>query len=88
MNKAQLETKLRNEFLSLISNFISENRETDVLPVSANELAIPCLDEEGNEKSLSLLVLVMAKVDTILMMVILSQKITSLTLLIRQKRNV
>ena len=50
MNKAQLETKLRNEFLSLISNFISENRETDVLPVSASELAIPCLDEEGNEK--------------------------------------
>ena len=24
--------------------------ETDVLPVSASELAIPCLDEEGNEK--------------------------------------
>ena len=50
MTKAQLETLLRNDFLSAISTFISEDRETDVLPVSASELAIPCLDAEGNEK--------------------------------------
>lgn len=50
MTKAQLETALRNDFLTAISNFISESRETDVLSVSASELAVPCLDAEGNEK--------------------------------------
>ena len=50
MTKAQLETLLRNKFLSFVSDTISQEMETDVLPVSASELAIPCLDEEGNEK--------------------------------------
>ena len=50
MTKAQLETAIRNDFLNAISTFLSEDRETDVLPVSASELAIPCLDAEGNEK--------------------------------------
>lgn len=50
MTKAQLETAIRNDFLTAISDFISESRETDVLPVSASELAVPCLDAEGNEK--------------------------------------
>ena len=50
MTKAQLETALRNKFLSFVSDTISQEMETDVLPVSASELAIPCLDEEGNEK--------------------------------------
>ena len=50
MTKAQLETAIRNDFLTAISTFISESRETDVLPVSASELAVPCLDAEGNEK--------------------------------------
>lgn len=50
MSKAQLETLLRNQFLDLVSTAISEKNDTDVLPVSASELAIPCLDAEGNEK--------------------------------------
>ena len=50
MTKAQLETALRNKFLSFITDSISQNMETDVLPVSASELAIPCLDDEDNEK--------------------------------------
>ena len=50
MTKAQLETKLRNFYLSMITDMITEKVETDALPVSASELAIPCLDEEGNEK--------------------------------------
>ena len=50
MTKAQLETKLRNQYLDMISEMISNQMETDALPVSASELAIPCLDEEGNEK--------------------------------------
>lgn len=50
MTKAQLETAIRNRFLSFISETISQEMEIDVLPVSASELAVPCLDEEGNEK--------------------------------------
>lgn len=50
MTKAQLETLLRNKFLSFVSDTISQEMETDVLVVSASELAIPTLDEEGNEK--------------------------------------
>lgn len=50
MTKAQLETALRNTYLSFISNAISQEMETDALAVSASELAIPCLDNEGNEK--------------------------------------
>ena len=49
-SKAQLENELRNRFLSFVSDTISQEMETDVLPVSASELAIPCLDSEGNEK--------------------------------------
>ena len=50
MTKAQLETAIRNRFLSFISVAISQEMDIDALPVSASELAIPCLDDEGNEK--------------------------------------
>lgn len=50
MTKAQLETALRNTYLDLIRTMVSEQVETDALAVSASELAIPCLDAEGNEK--------------------------------------
>lgn len=49
MNKTQLESKLRNDYLSIIATELS-NKEYEVLRVSANELAIPCLDDEQNEK--------------------------------------
>ena len=47
--KAQLETALRNRFLELITESIENQLETDALPVSASELAIPCLDDDGQE---------------------------------------
>lgn len=50
MTKAQLETKLRNTFLNFVTEQVQVAFDTDVLPVSASELAIPTLDEEGNEK--------------------------------------
>ena len=50
MTKAQLETALRTEFLTFITDKVKSAYETDVLPVSASELAIPCLDADGNEK--------------------------------------
>ena len=49
-SKAELETAIRNDILSKISEMLSEKLDTDVLPVSSSELAIPVLDEEGNEK--------------------------------------
>lgn len=49
-SKATLENLLRNQYLSFISGAISQEMEIDALPVSASELAIPCLDAEGNEK--------------------------------------
>ena len=50
MTKAQLETALRNTYLDMIRNMVTTEVETDALTVSASELAIPCLDAEGNEK--------------------------------------
>ena len=50
MTKAQLETKLRNTFLTFVTEQIQTAFDTDVLAVSASELAIPTIDEEGNEK--------------------------------------
>lgn len=50
MNKTQLESLIRTEYLATIQDFLSQRYETDVLPVSSNELAIPCLDAEGNER--------------------------------------
>ena len=50
MNKAQLETALRNQYLDMIRQMISDNVDVDALTVGASEIAIPCLDAEGNEK--------------------------------------
>ena len=50
MTKAQLETKLRNDFMTFIANEITERYATDVLRVGASEFAIPVLDAEDNEK--------------------------------------
>lgn len=50
MNKANLETLIRNELLSSVRAILSEMRNTDVMPVSASELVLPVVDAEGNEK--------------------------------------
>ena len=48
--KAELENKLRIDFLKFISDMVQEHYETDALAVSASELAIPVVDGEDNEK--------------------------------------
>ena len=50
MSKASLETAIRNEILTALTDFLTEHFESDVLPVSASELTIPVVDAEGNEK--------------------------------------
>ena len=49
MTKAQLETAVRNQFLEAVKELVSNRFETDALPVSASEIAVPCLDPDGNE---------------------------------------
>ena len=49
MTKAQNETLLRQTYLALISNAINERQEIEPLRVSASEVAIPCLNADGEE---------------------------------------
>lgn len=49
-SKAELETAIRNDILARIAATLTEQLGTDVLPVSASELAVPVLDAEQNEK--------------------------------------
>ena len=45
-----LDTAIRNQFFNSIVKFVTENYDTDVLTVAANEISIPTVDEDGNEK--------------------------------------
>ena len=47
--KKQLHEGIRNKFLALITEYLTEQGE-EVLKVKSNEIAVPCLDEEGNEE--------------------------------------
>ena len=49
MSKASLESALRNDVLSHITEYLTDAYGTDVLPVSASELTMPMVDAEGNE---------------------------------------
>lgn len=48
MSKASLETEIRNRVLQTIIDAV--NPISDILPISASELALPIVDSEGNEK--------------------------------------
>lgn len=50
MSKASMETAIRNTMLENIMKMIDSEYATDVLSVSASEIAVPVVDEEGNEK--------------------------------------
>ena len=50
MNKATLETSLRNDVIAHVSKALADIYETDVLQVSASEITIPVLDAENNDK--------------------------------------
>ena len=50
MTKAQLENNLRNYVLACIKEMVEKDIESEALPVSASELAIPMTDDEKNEK--------------------------------------
>lgn len=54
MSKASLENALRTEALTVVKEALSEHYDLDIekqiCVVSASELAIPVVDEEGNDK--------------------------------------
>lgn len=47
--KKQLHEGIRNKFLSLITDFLT-NADEEVLRTKSNEIAVPTLDEDGNEE--------------------------------------
>lgn len=49
-SKASLETAIRNEILTFLTDNLSTHFDADVLDVSASELVMPVVDAEGNEK--------------------------------------
>ena len=48
-----LDNKVREQYLALIADFLAKNGE-ETLRTNSNEIAIPCVDEEGNDKFLVL----------------------------------
>lgn len=50
MNKATLESAIRNNILAIVRKAIETELNTDALVVSASEIALPVVDAEGNEK--------------------------------------
>ena len=51
--KAQLHEGIRAKYMEAVSKLLAENGE-EVLRTNSNEIAIPCLDEDGNEEFLVL----------------------------------
>lgn len=47
MTRTELESALRKQYLTALTDFFS--KDNDVLVVSSNELALPCVDADGNE---------------------------------------
>ena len=54
-NNRTLDNKLREKVLKTIMDFFRE-KEEDVLQTNSNECVFPCLDSEGNEKWIQIVV--------------------------------
>ena len=47
--KKVLHEEIRAKYMAMLSNYLAEQEE-EVLVVGSNEIAIPCLDSEGNDE--------------------------------------
>jgi dihydrofolate reductase len=47
--KKVLHEEIRNKYMALLTQFLNEQNE-EVLVVGSNEIAIPCLDSDGNDE--------------------------------------
>lgn len=52
-SKKSLHDSLRARYIALVSKFLADNGE-EVLVTNSNEIAVPCVDSEGNEEFLVL----------------------------------
>ena len=50
-----LDNQLRKRYLEMLKEFFN-NREEEVLVTGTNELCFPCVDDEGNEKFIQLII--------------------------------
>lgn len=48
-SKKSLNEKLRNSYLTLVSDFLKEKGE-EILATGSNEICLPCVDSEGNDE--------------------------------------
>lgn len=48
-SKKSLNEKLRNSYLTLISDYLKEKGE-EILVTGSNEICLPCVDSEGNDE--------------------------------------
>jgi hypothetical protein len=53
-SKKQLHEGIRHKFMTAVIGWLTEDEGEEVLRVKSNEIAIPTLDEEGNEEFLVL----------------------------------
>ena len=49
-SKKQLHEGIRNKFMKAVVDWLEQEQGEEVLRTKSNEIAIPCLDEEGNEE--------------------------------------
>jgi hypothetical protein len=49
-SKKQLHEGIRNKFMTAVIGWLTEEKGEEVLRVKSNEIAIPTIDEEGNEE--------------------------------------
>lgn len=49
VSKTILDNAIREKYINLVKDFLEKSDET-VLVTGSNEIALPCVDDEGNEK--------------------------------------
>lgn len=54
-SRTVLDNQLRKKYLEMLKEFFS-NRDEEVLVTGTNELCFPCVDDEGNEKFIQLVI--------------------------------
>ena len=55
MTPTKLNEALRNEYLRIIISYL-EQADYEILRTGSNEIALPCVDQEGNEKYITITV--------------------------------
>ena len=54
-SRTVLDNQLRKRYLEMLKEFFN-NRDEEVLVTGTNELCFPCVDDEGNEKFIQLII--------------------------------